>query len=420
VSAAVTVRLTGGRVLDPIAGTLERRDLALDQGRIVPLDALGQAPVVDVGDRILAPGFVDLHAALVHAERDGVAAARGGFTTVLASPDHPTVLDRADAVEALVARSRAACCRVLPVGALTRGLHGQDLAEVGLLAGAGCVAVGQGACALGSPRVLRHALEYAARLDVPVFLRGAEPQLEESGVAAEGPRSIRLGLPGVPAISEEIGIHRLAALARLTGARVHVTHVWTAAGVQALRRVRAEGARLTASTTAYHLALDPDACELSPYDGHLRFVPPLGAARDREALAQAVIEGVIDGVASDHRPWPAHAKEGTLEEARAGSVGLDAAFSLTLHALHGDLVAVVRALASGPDRVLGRTERRLAPGEPADVVLLDPAAPTLLDRPAGAHPNTPLAGARLDGQVVATWVEGVRTHGSVGSEPDIG
>ena len=329
-----------------------------------------------------------------------------------ASADHPAALDRPDAVEALVARTQRAACRVLPVGALTEGLGGRELAEIGMLSAAGCVAVGQGAAAVGSPRVLRHALEYAARLDVTVMVRGAEPELEKDGVALEGPRSIRLGLPGVPAVSEEIGIHRIAALARLTGARVHITHVWTAAGVQALRRVKAEGARITASTTAMHLALDPDATDLSPYDGHLRFVPPLGSPEDRAALADAVKDGVIDGVASDHRPWPAYAKDGTLEEARPGSVSLDAAFSLVLHALGGDLVSTVRALSAGPSAVLDLPVPRLQPGERADLVLLDPGSHTLLDRPAGAHSNTPLAGTRLDGAVVATWCAGARTFGS--------
>lgn len=413
------LRLVNGRVLDPVTGAVQARSLCLEGGLLVADDG-GPAEERDLEGHIVAPGFVDLHGALVHPERDGRAAVAGGFTTVLASVDHPGALDRVDAVAALQARSARAPCRVEAVGALTVDLAGEALAEVGLLCRAGCVAVGQGARVLASSRVLRHALEYAERVGARVFLRGADPDLERGGVVAEGSRAVRLGLPAVPAAAEEIGIHRLAALARLTGARVHVTHVWSAAGVRALRRLHDEGATLTASTTAAHLALDPDATGLSPYDGQLRFVPPLGDEQDRQALAQAVLDGVIVAVASDHRPWPAHAKEGTLEEARPGAVTLDATFPLVLGALGGDVVAAVRALTVGPARVLGREPARLQPGEPADLVSLDPDASVLLDRPRGAHGNTPLAGSSLTGRVVSTWVGGRHVHGTVGRTDDIG
>jgi dihydroorotase len=414
-----TVLLRGGRVLDPVDGSVVARDLGVVGGRIAPPGAASGGRVVDLGGAIVAPGFVDLHAALVHPGRDGGAAAAGGFTTVVASPERPAVLDRPDTVRALLDRAASAPCRVLAAGALTPGLKGDDLAELGLLARAGARWFGHGAVLLGSARVLRHALEYAARLGLPVCLRAGEPELEDGGVVREGPRSVGLGLPGVPPESEESGIHRLAALARLTGARLHVSHVWSAAGVEALRRVRGTGVSLTASTTVHHLGLDPDAVGRSPYDGDLRFVPPLGDAADRAALREALRDGTLDAVATDHLPWPRHAKDRPFAAARPGAVALDLALPLVLSALDRDLLTAVRALSVGPRRALGLPPARLAVGEVADLVVVDPDGATHVDRPRGAHANTPLAGAVLPGAVHATWVGG-RPTSEVGSPGDTG
>lgn len=411
------LRITGARLLDPVAGTLREGELRIRDGRLVD-DLPDHAPSVDAGGKVVAPGFIDLHGAIVSPERDGRAAVQGGFTTVVASPDHPRVLDRVDAISAFKASCEAAPARVLPLGALTLGTQGEALAEIGMLLAAGCVAVGQGASPVASTRVLRHALEYAERVGATVHLRGAEPDLEQGGVIADGPRAVRLGLPGVPSAAEEIGIHRIGALCRLTGARVHVSHVWSAAGVSALRRVRAEGIAVTASTTAWHLGLDPDATGLSPYDGQLRFVPPLGDAGDRAALVDAVLDGVIDGIASDHRPWAAHRKEATIEEVAAGSSSLTTAFALAFAAMGQDLVATVRAFTAGPSRVLGRQPAQLRSGELADLVVLDPQGGTAVPlRPPG---NTPLAGLELPGRVVACCVEGQWVHGVVGPNGGIG
>lgn len=407
-----TFRLVDVRALDPVTGTTTSREIGVRDGVLCDPADVADAETFSGGGHLLMPGFVDLYTALVHPERDGAAAVAGGFTTVVASPEHPTLLDRPDAVTALRGRWADAPCRVQVVAALTSGLEGADLAEVGLLREAGAVAVGQGSRLLDRARVLRHALEYAERLGLTVFLRGGEADLEAGGVVRDGPRAVRLGLPGVPIEAEEIGIHRIAALARRTGASVHLTHVWTAAGVRALRRVRDEGLSITASTTAWHLALDPDSTGRNPYDGRLRFVPPLGDTEDRAALVQAVKDGIVDAVASDHRPLPPHAQDHAFQAATPGAAGLDVAFSLALSAL-GDPVSVARALSAGPRRVLGLAPAKLHLGEVADLVLVDPEGETRVDRPLGAHANTPIAGATLPGRVLATWVGGVARYGDL-------
>jgi len=410
----MSLLLRGGRVVDPLAGSVSQRDVAVRDGIVVspPAGEIGpEWEVLDCTGKVVTPGFVDLHGALPSLSQDTSAAARGGFVTVVASVEHPSVIDTPAAVRDWLSRAaQQAHCRVWVPGALTAGLKGEALAEMGLMAKAGCVLVSQGTAPIASSTVLQRTLEYASRLDLIVVLRGTDAELEQGGVHRQGPRATELGLPGVLPESEVIGIHRVGALARAVGARVHLTHLWSASGVQALRQVKDGGAKITASTTAYHMGLEPDSCELSPYSGALRFVPPLGNAHDRQALVDALRDGTIDAVASDHRPLAEHLWDREIEDAQPGAIGYSVTLPLVLSALGGDLVAVSRALSSGPQQVLGVPVGALKPGDDADITVFCPEEEWVLDERSSfaSQHNSPLWGRSLTGRVHFTLSRGKR------------
>lgn len=332
----------------------------------------------------VVPAFVDLYG------RDATvdAALRGGFRAVVVGP-----LEQPSEVRARLASYADGRVRFLVAGALTKGLRGEEIADVGLLVKAGATVLSNGGVPLKSARVLRHVLEYAGRMGVPVLLRAADPDLEAGGIVREGPRASWLGLPAVPPEAEEVGITTVAALVRRTGTPVHLTHLWSARGVEALRRARAEGLPITASTTAHHLALSDDLIDATAYAGACRFVPPLGDAADRRALIDALRDGTIDAVATDDKRVPLHLQDREIEIAEPGSRGLETAFALVLGAV-GDVGVAARVLSSGPARVLGLTM-----GESIEV---DRDRDWVVDADALGGPpyNTPLLGARLRGRVV--------------------
>jgi dihydroorotase len=288
--------------------------------------------------------FVDLYGRDATVE----AAVRGGFGTVVVGPlEHPSD------VRARLAQPADPRVRFLVAGALTKGLRGEEIADVGLLVAAGVSVLSNGGVPLKNARILRHVLEYAGRTGVPVFLRAADPDLEAGGIVREGPRASWLGLSAVPPEAEEIGITTVAALVRRTGTPVHLTHLWSSRGVDALRRARGEGLPITASTTAHHLALSDAMIDTTAYAGTCRFVPPLGDDADRKALVEALRDGTIDAVATDHKVIPLHLQDRELEIAEPGAPGLETAYDLVLGAL-GDEVLARKVLTSGPMGALVR------------------------------------------------------------------
>jgi len=386
--------LAGGRVIDPASGVDAPGDLFLADGVVVsaPADRTGFVRV-DCTDCWVMPGFVDLHADLADPVVDGRAARRGGFTTVVqtATPS----LDRPLAVRDALARFAGVGPRVRLTPAATIGLAGTALSDLGAFADLGVTAVSCGRAVLADATVLRGLFEYASHFDLPIWLRGAESAFE-NGFVKEGPLSARYGLPGVPAASEAIGVGRIAAIARWTGARVHLTHIWTTEGLDAVRAAQGVGVRLTASTTAAHLALDERRLASSGYAGWNRVVPPLGDEDDRVALA-AALGSALAGVASDHRPLPAVAQEVELALAEPGSVGFTTALPLVLSRVR-EPSKVARALAVGPASVLGDA-CHLRPGAPADVAVVDPNAEISVIHDLGSRSNTPLRGETWKGTV---------------------
>lgn len=419
--------LEGGRLLCPATGRDEVGDVLVDAGRVVAVGGALAARAagarhVDCTGAVVAPGLVDLSAHLVDPgdparetiETGSRTAAAGGFTTVVAAPlTEPVVDNPAVARDVLRRGGEASGARVVPAGALTTGLGGADLAEIGLLVEAGCPALSDGGVAMSDAMVLRRALDYARPFGVPVLMRPSDPALEAEGVMHEGAVSLRVGLRGVPELAEELGVTRLVGLARMTGARLHLTHVTTARSLDLVRRAKADGVSVTASAPARSLLLTDEEVERRTYDTRLRLVPPLRPETDRLALLAAARDGTLDALISDHVPWGREDKQLEFSLAQPGAVGLGSAFRAAMTAFEGDIGLVLRLLAAGPGRVLGRGGR-LDEGAVADLVVVADGGPRAEPaRHDGRADNEPLAGRLLRGEVRLTLVGGRAAYGSI-------
>ncbi len=375
-----------------------------DVVRDVILDVEGES--VDGEGCVLLPSFVDLTCEAgfpgfpARETRDSLerAALAGGFSDLVCSPRTEPVLDTPeqlrDPAGPLAGAGRVA---LWPVAALTRGFLGEDLTELGSLQAAGAVAIGDGGVALRDTVLLRNAMEYARGFGITLLIRPCDADLDALGVVNDSACAARMGLRGNPSCNEEIGVARIVALVRATGARVHLTHLSSARGVELYRAARAEGLTLTASTPARNLMLDEDALDDGAYDTRRRLHPPLRSAQDRIALVEAVRTGDL-WLAADHQPRAPEEKEQEFERAVPGSTGLETAVAAAYTAL-GDLDALVRALAIGPRSLLGASCVRggWTLFDPAAVVTVVPSRHQSLAR------NDALAGCSLRGAVRATW-----------------
>ena len=428
----MNILIEQGRVIDPASGRDGVADVAVAGGRIA---AIGPAPAGFVPERRIdargcwvLPGLVDLAAHLgepghEHAhllESEMVAAVAGGITSLVCPPDTDPVLDEPGLVEMLRMRAeRLHRARVLPLGALTRGLQGQALAEMIQLTEAGCVAFTQADAPLPNPQVLLRALQYAGTFGYTVWLRPQDPWLGQ-GVAASGPLAMRMGLAGIPATAETIALHTIFELMRGQGnggARVHLCRLSSAAGVALLRQAKAEGLAVTADVSINSLLLTD--LDIGYYDSRARLVPPLRQARDRDALQAALADGTLDALVSDHTPVEADAKARPFAEADPGATGLELLLPLAVQWGQESSAGLIRAIAAvthAPARVLqsgrGASELddcgRLTEGASADLCVFDPAArwrvtPSAL-KSQGKH--TPFEGRELAGRARATLVAG--------------
>jgi dihydroorotase len=427
----MNILISGGRVVDPASGRDEVADIAIASGRIVAIGGVSaDFPAerrIDARGCIVAPGLVDLAARLREPglEHEGMleselaAAAAGGVTSLVCLPDTDPTLDEPGLVEMLKFRARKLSrCRLFPLGALTRGLAGTALTEMVELTEAGCVGFSQAESPIADTLVLLRALQYAATYGYTVWLRPQDRWLGQ-GVAASGAIATRLGLSGVPAAAETIALHTIFELVRVTGARVHLCRMSSAAGVAALRAARAEGLPLTADVSINSLHLTD--VDIGYFNPAMRLVPPLRSARDRDALRAALADGTIDALVSDHMPVGADEKTLPFAEAMPGASGLELLLGLAL-AWGDDGAGLQRALAvvtQGPVAVLGpalgslaESAGRLVEGGVADLCVFDPVqrwpvTPQAL-RSQGKH--TPFAfehsGMELPGRVRATLVAG--------------
>lgn len=425
------IQISNGRVIDP-ANNLDRNaDVFVADGRIV---AVGTRPagfeaegVIDATGCIVCPGLVDLSARLrepgfeyrATLESEMAAAAAGGITSLACPPDTDPPLDEPGLVEMLKHRARLPeFAHVYPVGALTMSLAGQRLTEMAELAEAGCVAFGQANTAVLDTQVLLRAMQYAATFGFSVWLQPQDPHLAKGGVAHDGEVAARLGLTGIPVVAETIALATQLHLARETGARLHLTRVSSAAGLEMIRAARATGINVSCDVAAHHLHL----CEndIGWFDPHTRLDPPLRSIVDRDALRAGLADGTIDALCSDHTPVDDDAKQVPFAEAEVGATGLELLLPLTLKWAEESRVPLRTALAritSDAARILAIPAGSLSAGAAADVCVFDPEAPFPVNRDVlrSQGKNTPFLGKTLKGKVRYTLIEGhLAYHGEMG------
>jgi dihydroorotase len=417
--------LRGGRVVDPSRGVDETLDLLLEGGRVAragaKLSAKG-ARVIDASSLVVAPGFIDVHVHLREPGREDKetiasgtrAAAAGGFTAVCAMPNTSPINDSAGITRSILEKAarEGSGVRVYPIGAITKGSRGEELAEYAELKEAGCVAVSDDGRPVASARMMRRALEYARGVGLPVIDHCEDVTLSEKACMNEGPVSTLLGLRGAPAASEAMVVERDVLLAELTGGRVHIAHVSSAASVDSIRRGKARGVRVSAEATPHHLLLTDQLVKDSEYDTSTKMNPPLRSEADRVALLEGLQDGTLDCIATDHAPHTVDDKRVPYEEAAFGILGLETAVALALDRLvapgHIDLQRLVALLSTNPARAFGLPGGTLEPGAPADVTLLDLRRRRSVDpeRFQSKSRNTPFAGWTLQGWPVRTIVAG--------------
>ena len=419
--------LRGGRLLDPSQGLDEVGDLLIRDGRIeahgVSLGAPADAEVIDCAGAVVAPGFIDVHCHLREPGREDVetiatgarAAAAGGFTAVCAMPNTEPVTDNQAAVGFILRQAvRAGAARVYPIGAISVGQRGEQLAEFGEMVGAGAIAVSDDGKPVASAHLMRTALEYAQTFGIPVIDHCEEPTLAAGGSMHEGMVSARLGLKGIPAEAEEVMVARNILLARLTGGHVHLAHMSTRGSVELIRWGKEQGVGVTAEVTPHHLTLTEHACE--DYDTHAKMNPPLRTIADLEALREGVLDGTIDVIATDHAPHHYDAKEREFADAPFGIVGLETALGVLLtdlvHTGIIDLPTLVDRLACAPARLFHLPGGSLTRGAPAHVTVFDPQLEWSVEPSAFVSKgrNTPYAHRLLRGRAVATIVDGRVIH----------
>lgn len=417
--------LRGGRVIDPARNLDVEADLLLQDGKIARLEpSLGKgavkdgARVIDVKGMWVVPGLIDMH---THLREPGqeykeniatgtAAAAAGGFTAVCAMPNTVPPNDNRAVTELIVRRAQeVGVVRVYPIGCITQGQKGENLAEMGELKEAGCVAVSDDGKGVMNSEVMRRALEYARGFGLLVIQHAEDTNLSANGPVHEGAASTRIGLRGQPAAAESAMVARDLELVALTGAPYHVAHVSCAETVRLVREAKRRGLPVTCEVTPHHLTLTDEAC--ASYDTSTRVNPPLRSEADVAAVREALADGTIDAVATDHAPHSSVEKDVEFEQAAPGMVGLETAVGLCLDLVHANQLSPLTLFArmsTAPARILGLPGGTLAPGSPADVTVLDPAAEWTCDI---AHfrsrsRNSPFRGRSLRGRARLTIVGG--------------
>jgi dihydroorotase len=426
---AAPLAFTNARLVDPEAGYDGPGSVIVKNGAIADVshkprieDLSKDVRVIDCNGAMLAPGLVDLRVktgepgaetteTLASAAR---AAAAGGVTTFVVQPDTDPIVDEPSVADFIQRRARDVTdARIHPAGAATRGLRGEQMAEIGLLAEAGCVYVTDADHSIVDSKVMRRILSYARGLGVLVVHRPADPWLSAGAAASESEFAGRMGIPSVPAEAERIMLERDITLAELTGATLMVDQISTAGALETLRRAKDRGLPILATASINHLSFNE--LDIGDYRTFCKLTPPLRAEDDRQALIDALAEGLVDIVVSAHAPAPAEDKRLPYDEAAPGAVGLETLLPalLTLH--HEGrvpLIDLIRSVTHAPAKALGLRAGRLELGSPADLVLCDLNGPLVIDnaRLLSKSKNTPFDGRRLQGQVLMTVVGGKVTH----------
>lgn len=423
------VMIVGGTVIDP--GRFNGRgDVVMEQGKIVEIIPGGEKPSpavnsgtngvtrIDATGKVVVPGFIDLH---VHFREPGFeyketiktgsqSAVAGGFTSVCCMPNTKPVNDNQSITEFILEQARVVgLANVFPIGAITKGSEGKELAETGELRAAGCVAISDDGKPVTNSAVMRRALEYAKAFDCPVVDHCEDTDLVDGGCMNEGAISTELGLPGIPSAAEEVMVARNIMLAELTGARLHLPHVSTIGSVRLVREAKGRGVRVTAEACPHHFTLTEEACR--GYNTHAKMNPPLRTWKDVQAIKDALRDGTIDVVATDHAPHAPHEKQWEFADAPFGIIGLETAFPLTMGLVDEGVLTLEQAIAKltcEPARVFGLKKGTLAAGADADVTIIDPAESWEVDptRFRSKSRNSPYGGWKVKGRVHRTIVGG--------------
>ncbi len=413
--------IQGGPVIGPgrVNGVA---DVLIDNGAIAAvgpkLAVPAGATVIPAAGRLVVPGFVDLH---VHFREPGFeyketiqsgteAAVAGGFTTVCAMPNTNPVNDNQAVTEFMLERAKAAGnAHLYPIGAITKRSEGKELAEIGDLRRAGCVAISDDGKPVMNSLVMRRAMEYARAFDVPVVDHCEDLHLSEGGCMNEGVISTELGLPGIPSAAEDVMVARNVSLAELTGARLHLAHISTAGSVRMVREAKARGIKVTAEACPHHFTLTEEVTR--GYNTHAKMNPPLRTSADVQAIKDGLRDGTIDVIATDHAPHATQEKQQEFTEAPFGIVGLETALSLTLALVEEGVLTLESAidkLSTAPAKAFSLNAGTLAVGAPADVAIVDPDRQWEVDpsRFRSKSRNTPFAGWTVKGRVTTTIVSG--------------
>jgi dihydroorotase len=421
--------LKGGRLVDPAAGRDGAFDVLVDGGRIaqvgrdLPVSLADGGKIIEIPPHlVICPGFIDMH---VHLREPGhehketiatgtAAAVAGGFTAVACMPNTNPVNDNAGVTQLIVRRaSEAGLARVYPIGAVSRGQKGEQLADIAELHAAGCVAVSDDGYPIASAILARRALEYTSMFRMAVIEHCEDPTLKTDGCAHEGPRAAELGLKGIPRAAESIMAARDVLLAEMTGGHAHIAHMSAWTTLEAVRQGKARGVHVTCEVTPHHFTLtDDQLADPIPYDTNTKMNPPLREVRDRDAMLDGLADGSIDAIASDHAPHHYDEKNVEYDRAPFGIIGLETAVPIALdrlvHTGRLRLSRLIELMSANPARILQIPGGTLAPGSPADLTILAPDLATTIDRARlrSRSKNTPFHGWTFRGAVAATMVEG--------------
>jgi len=418
----MAIVIKNGRVIDPASQTDRVADVLIVEGRIAgvaPNLSSPKAEVFDASGLVVAPGFIDMHVHLrepgfEHAETiesGSRAAAAGGFTSICCMPNTKPVNDSPTVTSYIVERARRdAAVNVFPIGAITKGSAGEELAAIGAMKAAGAVAISDDGQPVMNARVMRRAMEFAKSYGLPLIQHCEDLNLSAGGDMHEGAQSVRWGLRGIPAASEDVMVARDLVLAELTGARYHVAHISTRHAVAMVEYARGAGLPVTAEATPHHFALSDD--RMPPYDSNYKMKPPLRGSCDAAVVADGLARGVISAIATDHAPHPGSEKMQEFERCPFGIIGLETAIGLALeelvHTGRISLVRMVELFTTGPESVMRLGRGTLAPGAPGDVTVFstDQSWTYDVNQSASRSRNSPFDGRTFRGGPVATVVNG--------------
>lgn len=413
--------IKNGRVIDPASKLDQTMDILIDEGKIVDIQPEikeEEGLIIDATNKIVTPGFIDIH---VHLREPGFeykediatgtrAAAAGGFTTVCCMPNTYPVIDNAAVANFVRERAlRSGVVNVLPIGAITKNQADLELSEIANLVAAGCVAISDDGEPVKKSDIMRNALEYAKMFDIPVLSHCEDVNLSSNGQMHEGYYSTYYGLKGIPAAAEEIMVARDILLSRLTGAHIHICHVSTKGSIELIKRAKKEGVNITCEVTPHHLTLTDSI--VGTYDPDTKVNPPLRSIEDVEAMLEAIKDGVIDCIATDHAPHELESKDCEYEMADFGISGLETAIPVVMSLVKEnklDLNKMVSLFTTNPAQIIGIDKGTLEVGGVADITIIDPELEKVVD-PNGFYSkgkNTPYKGQKFTGWPIMTIVNG--------------